>query len=117
MADVTVKLRFLRQAPRKVRLVTDLVRGRAVTDALTQLSVMDQRAAQPVRKLLLSGVAAARSRGLNEGTLSISRVLTDQGPSLKRRLINSRGRSSTIKKLMSHVTITLSDTVGQKGRK
>lgn len=117
MAEITVKLRFLRQAPRKVRLITDLIRGRQVQDALIQLSVMEQRAANPVRKLLLSGIAAARTQGLDQDALKIVTILADQGPALKRRLINSRGRASMVKKFMSHVTLTLSDKQPGKGRK
>ena len=117
MAEVTVKLRHLRQTPRKVRLITDLIRGRQAQEALNQLSVMDQRAAIPVRKLLVSGLSAAKAQGLDETSLSIIRVLTDQGPALKRRQINSRGRSSQIKKFMSHVTLTLAETNPKKGRK
>ncbi len=114
MAHVTVRLHFLRQATRKVRLVTDLIRGRAADLAINQLAFLPKRAALPVAKLLKSGVAAAKERGLGDD-LWISQVLTDQGPALKRRLINSRGRSSQLKKFTTHIVLTLSD-VKQKTR-
>lgn len=116
MAEVTVKLNQLRQAPRKVRLVIDVVRGAAVDQALNQLAVMPQQAAVSVRKLLASGVAAAKQQGLDEQTLRIAQVYCDQGAALKRRQINSRGRASMIKKFTSHITMTLSDAPARKGR-
>lgn len=110
MAEVTVKLRYLRQAPRKVRFVIDVIRGYQAAAALDQLRVMPQTAAHPVRKLLVSALAAARGQGLNEETLKITRLSCDQGSALKRRRLNSRGRASLVKKFTSHITLTLADT-------
>lgn len=116
MADVTVRLRHLHQAPRKVRLVIDVVRGVPAQRALDQLAVMPQESAQIVRKLLVSGIAAAKQKGLNDQELRVAAVYCDQGPALKRRQINSRGRASMIKKFLSHITLTLSDVPAKKGR-
>lgn len=109
MARVTVRLRYLRSAPRKVRLITDLIRGAIAQAALTQLAVVPKRAAQPVRKLLVAGLAAARDKGLKDTDIWIEAVRTDQGPALKRRRLNSRGRASQVKKFTTHITLTLSD--------
>ncbi len=116
MADVTVQLNQLRHAPRKVRLVIDVVRGAPVEQALHQLAVMPQLAAHAVRKLVVSGVAAAKQKGLDEQKLRIATVYCDQGSALKRRLTNSRGRSTMMKKFTSHITLTLSDSPARKGR-
>lgn len=118
MAYVTVRLRYLRIATRKVRLVTDLIRGARAQAALEQLVILPKRAAGPVSKLLKSGLAAAKERGLEPDGLRIERLTADQGPALKRRLINARGRASQVKKFMTHVTLTLTDTgqVKKKGK-
>lgn len=116
MAAVTVTLMRLRQAPRKVRLVVDLVRGKKVADAEAQLMALPKRAAGPVAKLLKSAEAAAKDRGLTTSNLWIQGAFCDQGAALKRRQLNSRGRASMIKKFYSHVTLTVSDDA-PKGRK
>lgn len=116
MAAITVKLMRLRQAPRKVRLVIDLVRGQRLAVARAQLAALPKRAAQPVNKLLASAENAATARGLDNNALWIKTVTCDQGAALKRRRLNSRGRSSLVKKFYSHVTLTVSDDK-QKGKK
>lgn len=118
MKEVTVKLRNLRQAPRKVRRVIDVIRGMNTQAALDQLTVMPLLAAKPVKKLLASGIDAARQQGLDQDQLMIATVVCDQGPALKRRLLNSRGRSSMIKKYMSHITLKLIpvEKTPQKGK-
>ncbi len=109
MTEVTVKLRYLRQAPRKIRLILDTIRGRKLRGAIDQLAVYPQAAALSIRKLLVSAQAAARIDGLEENQLVIAAIYCDQGPALKRRLINSRGRASLMKKFTSHVTVTVSE--------
>ena len=113
MSVVTVKIQRLRQAPRKVRLIIDLVRGLRVAQARQQLAVLSKRAALPVNKLLASAAAAAKSQGLDGDALWIKTVSCDQGTALKRRRLNSRGRASLVKKFYSHVTLTVSDEARQ----
>lgn len=115
MSAVTVKLMRLRQAPRKVRLVVDLIRGTRVRDAEAQLMALPKRAALPVAKLLKSAETAAKEQGLDTNALWISTAFCDQGSALKRRQINSRGRASMVKKFYSHITLTVTD-VTPKGR-
>ncbi|MBI4175173.1 50S ribosomal protein L22 [Candidatus Berkelbacteria bacterium] len=110
MAEVTVRLRYLRQAPRKVRRVADLLRGQPVTVALDQLTMTRLASARPLAKLLHSAVAAATDHRLATEHLIIRQVRCDQGPALKRRQINARGRASQIKKYLTHVTLTVSDS-------
>lgn len=114
MSQVTVSLQHLRTAPRKVRQVIDVVRNLPAEVALHQLTAMPQRAAHPVRKLLVSGISAARSHGLTEDHLRITSIICDQGPALKRRRLNSRGRASMVKKFTSHISLTLTDTQVKK---
>ena len=109
MAAITVRLRYLRQAPRKIRRLIGVIRGRSATSALEQLAATKLASVGPVTKLLKSGLAAARDHQLDVDRLVIQRAVCDGGPALKRRLINSRGRASQMKKYLSHITLTLAE--------
>lgn len=107
MADVTIRQRFIHQAPRKLRLVASLVRGQQTTEALRQLTTMNKIAAKPVAHGVRSAVAAAKGQRLNPDNLIISRIFVDEGPAMKRRILHSRGRAARMEHRMSHLTITL----------
>ena len=108
MADATAKLRNYRQAPRKVRLVADLVRGKRVEQALALLQTLPKRAALPMQKLIQSAVANATSKGANATELVISHIDVGQGIVFKRFMPRARGRASAIRKKTSHITVMLS---------
>lgn len=103
------KLNYLRIAPRKVRLVADLVKGLSVNEAEAQLILHRQRAAKPLLKLLRSAVANAKNAKLSPDRLMIRTIQVDQGPMLHRSLPRARGMATPIQKKMSHVTIVLAE--------
>jgi large subunit ribosomal protein L22 len=107
-------LRYLKIAPRKVRSVADLIRGRAVAHAQAQLMVQPRRAATPLAKLLASAIANAEQQEMNMEKLYISSIRVDQGPMMKRMLPKARGRGTVIQKIMSHVSLVLSEKEGLK---
>jgi len=108
--SVTVKARYLRIAPRKLRVVADMVRGMPVGEAMVVLGFTQKRGARMILKLLKSGIAAAEKKGtLMMDNLYIKRITVDQGPALKRWMPRARGMASLIKKYLSHLTIELSD--------
>ncbi len=108
--QVKVKLSNLRTAPRKVRLVADLVRGKNVAQAQSILTFTVGRACQPVLKLLNSAVASAKhDMQLDESNLYISELRVDEGPKLKRWHPMSRGRAYPIEKKTSHIILVLSE--------
>ena len=73
-----------RQAPRKVRLVTDLIKGKKVEAAQAELSFLPKRAALPILKLLNSAIAnAEKDGGANKENLFIKNILVDKGHSLE----------------------------------
>lgn len=110
--SVKVHLRNLRTAPRKVRLVVDLIRGLQVEEAMEQLRYMPKRAAVPVMKLLESAIAAAQNdHKLNKEDLFISKVTVDDGATLKRSMPHAMGRAFPILKRTSSVTIELDKKV------
>lgn len=102
-------------APRKVRLVADLIRGLSVNDAEAQLLYERRRAAKPLLKLLRSALADAKNtKQLEPATLFVEVIRVDQGPMLKRSLPRARGSASPIQKKMSHVILVLGQKADQK---
>lgn len=102
------KLSYLRQAPRKVRSVGDLIKGLPVNEAEAQLLMVTRRPSKALLKLLRSAVANAKnSKSVDPQHLFVSSVRVDGGPMLKRMLPRARGSASPIEKKMSHVTLEL----------
>ncbi len=109
--EVKAKLSYLRIAPRKVRMVTALIRGKKVEKAQAILNFTTKKAAQPVLKLLNSALASATNNFQMQGSnMYISKVLVNEGPKLKRWRARARGRAFAIQKKTSHITIVLQET-------
>jgi large subunit ribosomal protein L22 len=109
MSEAKAILRHVRLAPRKARLVVDMVRGRNAAEALALLKFTPRSAARVVEQLLFSAVANAGQKDLGEPeSLKISRAYVDGGPVLKRFQPRAMGRASPIKKRTSHITIVVS---------
>ncbi len=108
--EVKAHLRYLRIAPRKVRLVADLIRGKKVEEAERILNFTTKRAALPILKLLKSAIANAEHNfNLKKENLFVSKILVGEGPRLKRIFPRARGRADIRQKKMSHVTIVLEE--------
>jgi len=105
---ITAKLRYLRISPRKVRLVTNLIKGLSVIEAEGQLKFLTKKATKPVLKLLGSAVANAKnSTNIDKENLYVSNVIVGNGPTLKRWRPRAMGRASSIMKRTSHITLIL----------
>jgi large subunit ribosomal protein L22 len=102
-------LKNYRQSPRKVRLVTDLIKGKRVSEAFTQLQNLPKRASLPMEKLLASAVANAKSAGMNTEDLYVENITVNEGIVLKRSMPRARGSASRINKRTSHIMLTLVD--------
>ena len=112
---IKAKLNYLRIAPRKVRLVADLIRRQKVVDALQQLQFLNKKATLPLIKLLQSAIANAKNDfQVEESNLFISKITVDEGPKLKRWRAVSRGRAASIQKKTSHITLVLESVEGKK---
>ena len=112
---VKAKLSRLRIAPRKVRLVADLVRGKSVEEARHILRFTIKAAAKPISKLLDSGIANARHNfKIEVENLKIKSILVNEGPTLKRFRPESRGRVAAIQKKTSHINLVLSSIEPEK---
>jgi len=116
---VTVKLNYLRIAPRKVRLVADLIRKKKVEEAQTILNFTIKKATKPILKLLNTAVADAHNNfQLNSENLYISKITVDEGPKYKRWRPRARGSAYEIQKKTSHITLILDEVVfGKKIKK
>lgn len=109
MAQVSVSHKFIHQAPRKLRLVADMVRGLPARVAADELTTVTKTASQVIRKAILAALAAANQQGLAEDQLFVTQIMVDEGPKLRRAIPRSRGQSSPILKRMSHLRVSLSD--------
>jgi large subunit ribosomal protein L22 len=109
MEFATAQLNTYRQAPRKVRLLADLVRGKTTAQAILALKFADKRAAGPVLTLLESAIANAKNKGMNADALIVDRVTVNGGATLYRRLPMSRGRAFTKRKRTSHIFVSVSE--------
>ncbi len=98
------------QSPRKVRLVTDLIKGKQVTVALKQLDFLQKRAAKPIAKLVRSAIANATYKGAKEEDLCIKNITVDSASMLRRYRARAFGRGATIRHRKSHVNVLLSQT-------
>ena len=96
-----------RQAPRKVRLIANLVRGKDIKSALEILSNIQKKAAEPFAKLIKGAVANAKEQGISEKVLKVSKVQVDKGFTFKRFRARARGRASRINKETSHIKLEL----------
>ena len=105
--EVRAYLRYLNIAPRKTRLVANLVKGMEVEKAKAQLLFCKKRAAKPILKLINSALANARNNLGIDGTFFIKEIRVDQGPMLKRWMPRAFGRATMIQRKTSHVTLVL----------
>ncbi|MFC1662778.1 50S ribosomal protein L22 [Patescibacteria group bacterium] len=107
---VTVKSKYVRIAPRKVRLVINEIRGLKVDQADARLKFTTKRAAHFINKLLSSAVASAvNDKKLDKNNLFIKTITADEGPTLKRFKPRAYGRATEIRKRSTHLSITVAE--------
>src|ERR1043166_1183321 len=108
--QTTAKLRGVRLAAQKGRLVADLVRGLPVEKALNVLSFGPQKAAGIVRKVLESAIAnAEHNDGADIDELKVARIYVERGASLRRFTARAKGRGNRIMKPTCHIYVTGGD--------
>jgi len=109
--EAIAKLKGARISAQKVRLVADQVRGLPVERADELLMFSDKKAAQIVRKVLLSAVANAEHNvGADIDELKVDRIWVDEGPTMKRGRARAKGRYTRILKRSSHITVVLAES-------
>ena len=106
MSNATLKTH--NQTPRKVRLVTDLVKGKNIPEALAALQFLPKRAAEPVAKLIKSAVASAKEQGKKAEDLVVKNIIVESAGMTKKYMPRAFGRASMIRRRKSRVIVTLS---------
>ena len=110
--EAVAKLNNFPTAPRKARLVADLIRGKKVSQALGILSHQPQAAAPIMKKVLLSAVANWQEKNedvsIEDADLIVKTVFVDSGRMLKRLRPAPQGRAHRIRKRSNHITVVLS---------
>ncbi|MDD5765482.1 MAG: 50S ribosomal protein L22 [Candidatus Marinimicrobia bacterium] len=116
--------RHIKQSPRKVRMVADLVRGKDVETALNQLHFSNKKASEWIEKTVRSAVSNLMTleggAGVSPEDLFVKTILVDAGATVKRFRAGSMGRASIIRKRSSHISVTIAekkDKVGKNQKK
>lgn len=115
MATAVAKLKNLQIAPRKVRLVADMIRGMTVAEACELLEYTNKISAEPLRKLVRSAAAnadeaaAAEHERVDTDEMIVARIMVNEGRTLHRYQPAARGRAVRIRKRSSHVELTLAE--------
>jgi len=97
------------QPPRKVRLVTELVKGKKVQQALNELSFLPKRAALPVYKLIASAAANATSKGAKIEDLRVENITVDSAGMLVKYMPRAMGRAAPVRRRKSQISVFLKD--------
>ncbi len=102
--------RYVRIAPRKARVVMDLIRGKSVQEAMGILRFMPKRGSRLIEKVLTSAVANAQNNlDLDPSELYVVRAFVDEGPTLKRYRPRRMGQAFPILKRTSHITVVVGE--------
>lgn len=108
--ETIARHRHARSSAQKIRLVTNLIRGKKVSQALEVLTYTNKKAASLVKKVLESAIAnAEHNDGIDIDDLKVAKIFVDVGPSMKRIMPRAKGRVDRILKRTSHITVVVSD--------
>ncbi len=115
MVEVAAIFKHARISPQKVRLVTDQIRSLPIAKALDILEFSPKRAAKMVKKVLESAIAnAEHNEGADIDELYVSTIYVTNGVILKRLRPRAKGRGDRILKRSCHITVKVSDQIGDK---
>ena len=110
MQEAKAVAKYIRIAPRKLRIVINLIRGKSVNEAFAILKFTPKVGSEVIEKVLRSAVAnAEHSLDMNVDKLVVANAFIDQGPTMKRIHPRSRGQAFKILKRSSHVTVAVSE--------
>ena len=100
--------KYIRIAPRKVRKVVDLIRGKQVAEAMAILKFTPNRGCAAVAKVVKSASAnAEHNKDANKDSLYVAEAFVDQGPTLKRFNPRAMGKADLKRRKTSHITIVV----------
>ena len=107
--EATAKATYVRIAPRKVKIVLDLIRNKPCDESMAILKYTPKAACEPLYKLLKSAMANAEMKNMDVTRLYVAACSVDQGPTLKRIRPRDHGRAYRINKKTSHINLTLKE--------
>ena len=107
--EATAKVTFVRIAPRKVKIVLDLIRNQPAEKAAAILKYTPKAACEVVAKLLKSAMANAENKDMDMSKLYVAECYVGRGPTLKRIRPRAQGRAFRINKKTSHITLVLKE--------
>ncbi len=110
MKTQIAKLNYFKIAPRKVRLVANVIKGLSINEAEAQLLINPKRPSEALLKLLRSAVSSAKNNQLDPEKLFIKEIRVDQGPMQKRWIPRAQGRATPIQKKSSHILLVLAES-------
>ena len=107
----TASARFAKIAPRKARMIANLIRGRDAAEAIQLLAFTLKSGAPVVCKVIESAVANAKEHGADVDSLFVSKATVDKGPNkfFRRWRPRAMGRATRITKGVSHIVIELDE--------
>ncbi|MBE0409675.1 MAG: 50S ribosomal protein L22 [Anaerolineales bacterium] len=106
--NIRAQARYIPISSQKARLVVDQIRGKYVTDALSTLKFIPNRAAKPISKVVASAMANAEENfGISRDDLYIFQISADEAPTRRWRRFGARGRFKPILRRASHITVIL----------
>jgi large subunit ribosomal protein L22 len=108
--ETTASARGVRLSAQKGRLVADLIRGKPVDKALNILTFTPKKAAGIIKKVLESAIAnAEHNNAADIDELRVTKILVEQGPTLRRFSARAKGRGTRINKKTCHVYVSVGD--------
>ncbi|HML99780.1 MAG TPA: 50S ribosomal protein L22 [Bacilli bacterium] len=110
VTEATATAKTVRITPRKVRLVIDLVRGKAVNEALGILANVNRSASSQVAKVIKSAAANATNNfEMEADKLYIAAIYANEGARLKRFMPRAKGSASGLVKRTCHITAVVKE--------
>ena len=108
--EVKATAKYIRIAPRKIRIVMNLIRGKSIREAFAILKFTPKVGSEVIEKVLRSAVAnAEHNNDMDVEKMFVSSCSVDQGPTLKRIHPRSRGQAFKILNRSSNVTVAVSE--------
>jgi large subunit ribosomal protein L22 len=114
MATAKATLSNFRQAPRKMRMVANTVRGKKVADAIINLDFVAKKASLPIKNLILSALANAKALDIPTENLIIKTIKVDSGKIMYRRRPAARGSAHPIRKRTSAIFVEIGEAESKK---
>ncbi|OGE62996.1 hypothetical protein A2964_02145 [Candidatus Daviesbacteria bacterium RIFCSPLOWO2_01_FULL_40_27] len=114
--EVQTIQKYIHTPPRKLRLVSDMVRSLPPTKALNVLQLTPKMAAKDLVKALQTALANAKQAGMDSEKVFFKKIEINESMKMRRFRAGTRGRVKPYKKRMSHIKIVLTDDLNLKSQ-